>query len=161
MATYLITKAEIERRIGAGTLAELTNDQGGLTADDTVVDEAREEASDRAMGILWRAFPSEAQIVNLAAADRAVKGAVIQICCGILGQRRAGLQSPEGKTPWAGWEAAGEKVLKEIADGKRRAKGEAAAGQNETLKTRINQPSPPRTTIFASTKDDPVGPGGF
>ncbi len=154
----LITKAELERRIGVHTLAELTSDDGSGQADNAIVDELLEEASDRAMGILWSGFPSEQQITDLMTADRAAKGAVLDIAAELAGMRRSGLQSEDGKTPYSGWAARAEKRLVEIAAGKRRAKGEAEAGTNARLGVRTR---PDRRPIFAATKDNPRGPGGF
>jgi hypothetical protein len=157
----LITQAELERKIGPQNLAQLTSDDGSDVADATIVDEIIEEASDRAIGLLWSGFPAEQRIIDLVTADRAVKGAILDIAAELAGMRRSVLQTAEGKTPYSGWAARGEKRLAEVASGKRRARGEAEVGKNDRLGTRVNQASPPRRTVFASTSDDPVGPGGF
>lgn len=154
----VITKAELERRIGPQILAELTSDDGSGTADNTIVDAVLDEASDRGIGILWSGFPSEQQIIDLVAADAGVKGAFLDIAAELVGMRRAALQGQEGTTPYSGWAKRAEQRLAEVASGKRRAKGEGTVGKNARLGVRYR---PERSTVFAATKDDPKGPGGY
>lgn len=159
----LITQEDLERKIGVRAVAQLSNDQGGTTADTTVIGEVLGEASDIAKGLLWDAFPSDAQIEALVGADKAAKGAVTDLAIGLLGMRRLSLQDSEGKSVHERRYDRAERKLQQIAEGRvRRAKGEATAGRNKQLGvTHNNTREAGKKTIFAATADNPKGPGGF
>lgn len=162
MGALLIDQSELELHIGVQTVAQLATDDGGDTPSASVIAKVLQGASDAARGILRKGFTDD-QVDDLVDAlvgdDQAVKDHILDIAAGLLGQRRPGLLSAEGKTPFSGFRSRGERALREIADAKRRAAGEAGAGNNRRLRARTNQPT--KTPIFASTEADPVGPGGY
>lgn len=159
MADSLISQAELERYIGAQTLARLLNDTGDDTPNAQLLEDVIQGGTDEAYGILRVAFPSDAQIFTLVQNDRSAKNAVLDIAVGLAGQRRPGLLSDDGRTPYSGFRDRGVRTLERIAAGKRRSVGETQAGVNPTIRARTNQPD--KKPVFASTKDDPTGPGGF
>lgn len=161
MAAPLVTREMCERRIGVLAWARLTGDQGADEPDDDTELEILEEATDRAIGLLWNGFPSEEQIRNLVEADKSVRGMLAKLAVGLAGERRPHLINDQGKPLYDGWTEKAERVLAETAEGKRRAKGEGTAGRNAMLKASTNVAPPERKTIFVATKDDPKGPGGF
>lgn len=162
MGALLISQSDLELHIGVQTVAQLSTDDGSETPNAAVIAKVLQGASDAARGILRSGF-SDDQVDDLVDAlvgdDQAVKDHVLDIAAGLLGQRRPGLLSPDGTTPFSGFRRAAEKALKETAAGKRRAAGETNAGSNSKLKARTNQST--KKPVFASTKDDPVGPGGY
>lgn len=154
----LITQADIEQRIGAAELVRLLDDDGDGVADSGNVTWALTAASAIAKGILYRAFSSETKIEALVAADPGVLNDVVEIAVGLAGTRRPQLLGADGRSPYSHWRKDAEARLDRVASAKTRAIGEATAGLNETVYSNV---SPTRTPLFAATKLNPTGPGGF
>jgi len=154
----LVTQADVEQAFGARPLVQLLDDDQDGTADAALVSWMLTTASTRARGILYRAFPSEAKIDTIVAADESVKYDVCCIAIGVAGGRKPGLLSADGETPYTKVGLMGEKRLLQIVRGERRAIGEAAGGTNELFKSQV---TPTRDKVFGATAADPKGPGGF
>lgn len=156
----LFTQQDLERHIGPTEVAQLLDDDGDGVADAANVAQVIDVASDMAVGLLRGGF-SEAQILDLAANDWAVKEAVLDIAAGLCGKRRKEFGGASGEYPYKGRRDEGIQTLKDIAAAKRRAKGEATAGINQRIGTTVNVNRDEAPLVFTPTKKNPVGPGGF
>ncbi len=154
----LITQADLENRIGVTELIHLTDDDDSGQADADKITWALSTASSYAKGLLYKGFQSEEKIELVVAADPALKNDVVEIAVGLLGGRRRQLVGEDGRNPYSGWREKAEQRLQQVAVAKRRAIGEETGGSNDTIGTTVQ---PDRAMIFAATKDDPIGPGGF
>jgi len=154
----LITQAQLELRVGAQTVARYCCDTGADVADVTIVTEVLDEAEDIGAGLLLPGF-SDAQIVLLAANGPAVRGALLAIAADLMARRRPALLDAEGRTPYSGWRKSAEQVLQRAGQAQTRLRAESAAGNNQLISVSTNR-TPPQL-IFAGTKANPRGPGGF
>ena len=155
----LISQADLEKRFGPQTIATYLDDDGNDVAEADRVTEVLEEASDIAAGILLGSF-STAQITLLAANDYAVRGAVADIAADLMARRRPELLTSDGTTPYTAIRRTAELVLERHAKLEGRFVGEAvAAGSNQNIRAQPNRV--PYPAVFVSSKDDPIGPGGF
>lgn len=163
MATNLITQADLERRVGARTVAQFLSDDGGQAPDPTLVNEVLDEASRRAEGLLLPAFSLES-VVKLALDDVAVRGDICDIAADLMSRRRPALLADDGTTPYSKWRKDAEEHLKLVAKNELRLAGErgpSGAGVNRAI-TIANKPNiDPPQFVFAGTKDRPGGTGGF
>lgn len=155
----LISQADLELRVGARRIVELTDDDADGVADEAPVAAVIQAASDRAGGKLLAAW-SLAQIIALAAEDSAVRAAVVSVALGYLGERRPEFTDAQGRTLYSAQRADGLSQLDDIVRAKTRSVGEEKVGVNRTLGTRVSRQRPP-TFTFAATGRDPKGPGGF
>lgn len=158
MAAALITKARLELRVGAQTLARFLDDDGDGNADADPTEEVLLESSQIARGILLSGF-TLAQIDTLAEADLAVRGAICDIACDLMARRRLHLLNDDGKTPYSGFRDRAEALLKRVAAGDQRSAGEEEAGANATIA--VTTSLSPVSHIFRASKANPTGPGGF
>jgi hypothetical protein len=158
-ALTLIDQAELERTLGAGTVARLCTDDGGATPDPEVVDGLILQASQHAAGILYAGFQSEDKIRALCEADASVRGHICRIWADLAAYRRPALLNDRGETPYTMGRKMAEEHLKRVSQAEARAIGEASAGINENIDAETNRPE--WDPIFAATSEDPQGPGGF
>lgn len=158
MAASVITQQMLELRFGVRTVAQYCNDEGGATADATIVAEVLEEAEDEGIGLLGPGYTVE-MAEQLAAADASVRGAFLEIAADVMGRRRVALLDAEGRSPFSGLRKRAEAVLTRVGKAQQRAKGEETAGRNRLVKTRTNRkPSP---LIMGGTSGNTRGSGGF
>ncbi len=155
----LVSQSDVERRCGASVLVQLLDDDRDGVADPANVSEMLDVGSRDAESIMLKAW-SRDQIGQLAAEDVIVREAICDICIGWAGERKPGFLQADGLTPWAKKRERGERVLHEFASGKRRVGAEEVVGVNQTIGARVTNDVPP-TFVFAATKADPRGPGGF
>lgn len=158
--TPLITQAELERRIGADRARQLLDDDRDGQADQAAFEEVIQEASDVAGGELLGAF-SQDQIVRLAAADRGLRGAVILVALGVLGERRPEFVDPQGRPLFAGFYDRGVARLKAYRSTASRIAAEEKEGQNLTMGTRLRAPRGVGVFSFVPTRRNPKAGGGF
>ncbi len=158
MITPLISQSDVEDIIGADRLRQLCSVDGG-DADETRVERLIQQASDRAAGKLLKAF-SAAQIVDLAAADTALRGAIVDLFCGLAVRGRPEFVGPDGHGVYSEVERMALVALEDIAKAKDRLIAEEEVGQNPLVGNRLTRAAPPRFT-FAATRRCPKGPGGF
>jgi hypothetical protein len=156
--TALITQADVERRIGARTLAQLLDDDGDEVADAANVTWMLNTASRIAEGALKPGFPTAALVATLVAADAAVLNDVVEIAAGLAGGHKPGLVGADGRSPYDGWRDKAEKRLVALGKAESRATGEETAGNNRKLAT---SKSCGRELLFSSTPSNPTGSGGF
>jgi len=154
----IVTQRMIELRFGSKTFRDMLDDDRTGQADPERVEEVLNEATDTVMGILMSGF-TLAQVRDLAAVDSALRGMCCDVAIGIAGRRRPGLLSPDGKTPYTTIQERAERKLMDIAAGKRRIAGEELAGRNAKIGVRVNRD--PARHVFAASKGNPTGPGGF
>jgi hypothetical protein len=154
----LITQADLELRFGAGTVRRFADDDGvgGTVAD--VVAGACVEATAIGLGILRRAFTSEA-VATLASEDPSVSGALCDVAIALLARRRPEFLGPDGRTLYSSTRAEAERVLGRIADRDVRPDGERVAGPNRTVGTRTNRTA--ADLQFQASSVYPKGRGGF
>ena len=153
-----ITQAQLELRVGAGTVALYCCDDGTGVASSTVLAEILGEAEDEGSGLLGPGF-TNAQVVLLLQNDLAVRGAFLDIAADLMSRRRPALVDGEGRTPYSAWRKRAEAVLERAGQAQVRFKGEAQAGQNAGVFGVSSNVDPPAFT-FLSTTDKPGG-GGF
>lgn len=157
MSAY-IEQLDLERRVGARKVVEYCDDDGDGVADAPVVAALIQRASGVADSILLPAF-SIAEIVQLMT-DPMAKGSVEDIAIAIMGGRRGEFITPDGRTPYDGWEKRGKETLRAVASGAERIAKEEAVGRNATIGGGV-QASTPAVHVFASTRTNPGGSGGF
>ena len=157
----LITQADLELRIGARNLLKLTDEQHNATVTAALITRACAIATSVGVGLLMPGFEADAQVQLLVENDEGVKNAFVEIAIAWLGGRKPGMLAADGSTPFSNWRAPAEKMLAEIAAGKRRAAGEVLAGTNKAAIPMRVQPLAAGDTIFLATTDNPTGPGGF
>jgi hypothetical protein len=155
----LIDQAELERTLGAGTVARLCTDDGGATPDPEVVANLIEQASKHAMGILYAGFQSTEKIEALATADASLRGHIARIWADLAAYRRPALLNDRGETPYTMGRKMAEEHLRRLSQAEARSIGEEKAGINENIDTETNRPD--WDPVFAATGEDPQGPGGF
>lgn len=136
----------------------LDHDRTGQ-ADPERVEEVLDTASAIVAGLLLEAFGLE-QLIRITTEDKAVAHYCVNIAMGIAATMKPGLLDAEGKNPYIKLQATAEKKLEDIANAhKRRAAGEEIAGRNRKLGVSVNRN--PMPAVFAATKKNRIGPGGF
>jgi hypothetical protein len=113
-----------------------------------------------ALGICLPAF-SVAELTNMADADFAFRGYILDIAADIMARRRSEAINEKGETPFTAIRKLAEEKLEKIADAKRRMAGEESAGLNRKLSIRTNIDRSVNPLIFQPTKNNPGGSGGF
>lgn len=165
-AEDLITQADIELAIGGPEyLIRFTDDDRDNTADAGVVAMLITRASQIAIGRLKNGFPSFEDVQNLVNDDEQVRGFVVDIACGLAGERRPDMVTADGK-PILRWRREqGEKGLTAIGQAQARAAGEeGAAGTNRLLHARTSVDIADRAFYFPRQtrgSNSPNGGGGY
>ena len=165
MADFL-TQAELEKKVGAGTVRRMVDDAAAGVVDvggAAILEDALRNAEGTVYASLMRAYSPEA-VVTLAQNDAVLMGHAAWIALELLSERRVEFTSAEG---WGAYRVQYERATKHlelVSKGALRSKGEAQAGQNPHLGGTI-QPSPPAATedafTFAPSRNRPSGGGGF
>lgn len=156
--TALATQAELELHVTPNALARYLDDDGDGEADARPTEQILLRASQEAKAHLLPAFSTD-QIEGLAAADPAIRGAVLDIAADLMARRRPALLTADGKTPYTGWRDQAEAYLKSVAKGEARSAAEESAGLNQNLAVTVN--IDPVDFSFARTADRKTGRGGF
>ncbi len=114
------------------------------------------EASARAHAILAPVY-SGAEIAALSG-DPAFRGAVCEIAMALAGRRRAEFQSDAGEAPYAKLLESAGQTLQAVAQASLRL---AADGASANARVGGGTNRPRRSFVFATSRDDPRGPGGY
>src|SRR5678816_1687641 len=166
-AEDLITQADIELRIGGPeVLARFCDDDRDGTSDADVVAMLISDASQEAIGLLHNGFPTFALVAKLVQEDESVLRSIVDIACGMAGDRRPDMVDGGGNPIMGGRRDRGAKRLRELAQAQQRAAGEEEAGPNAILRSRVsrNISLPGEAFYFPRQSrgdNSPKGGGGF
>lgn len=149
-----ITRDDLVQRFTARRVDQLFDDDGSGRADGDPLVTIIAEASARAHAILAPVYTG-AEISALSG-DPAFRGAVAEIAMALAGRRRAEFQNDQGDAPYTTLlESAGE-TLRAVANATLKLEG---GGGNARVGGGTNRR--PRSFVFATSRDDPRGPGGY
>jgi hypothetical protein len=165
MATpNLLSQLQLERRFGPGTVRDFADLTGDGSSVATRVEEVLREASGRMIAILRKGWADIEQIQDMclgADADPDIVGAGLDIAIAILARGRSHTLGPDGVSMYASFEAGGEKRLRAAADGATKPDAERTVGANRLRSVGLEPNRPEQPMVFAATRDNPRGPGGF
>ena len=156
----IINQRMLELRFGAKVVLDMFDSARSGRVDGERVEEVLNEATDLMAGMCLGAF-SVSDLRDLAAVDTYVRGLCCNIAMGLASLNRPGLMTAEGGNPYTKLQEKSEAKLRDIVQAKAAARfaGEETVGRNRKLQNEVNRPT--ATPIFAATRNDPVGPGGF
>lgn len=156
-----ISQLDLERTVGASTVARFFDDDGDGAADASTLDEFLRRATARARGMLMGLF-TEATYEQIEADERFVD-AVCWIALGLAAQRRPEWMLPDGSFPYSKQRKEAETELAAIARGadKFAAQLEPGGGGNEAGAGPSRAAETYGPPIFAASREYTGGRGGF
>lgn len=163
-----MTKADLEERVGATTVAHLFDDDGDGTIasgsqDETTLNSVMAEAEALALSRMLRGY-TEAQVVTLAGDDPSFTAQVAWVALELASERRSEFIAADGKGRyWTQYERAVD-FFDRLSKSRIHSKGEAAAGGSSNTGGNVSpkkSDGTKKTFVFASDTDAPTGRGGF
>lgn len=165
MATpNLLSQAQFERRFGAGTVRDFADATGDGSSVASRVEEVLLEASGQMIAILRRAWPDIEQLQDMCLgsdADPAVVGAGYDIAIAILARSKAHTLGPDGVSMYQSYEKNAASYLAKMVDGALKPDAERTVGANRLRTVGLETNRPEQPMVFAATRANPRGPGGF
>ncbi len=151
-----ITRDDLVQRFTARRVDQLFDDDGSGRADGDPLVTIIAEASARAHAILAPVYTG-AEIAALSN-DPAFRGAVSEIAMALAGRRRAEFQNDQGEAPYTTLLESARETLQAVAQATLRLGADSASG-NARVGGGTNRRRP--SFVFAASRDDPRGPGGY
>ena len=156
--TPVISQVELENTVGATNVARYFDDDGDGKADSQIIADYLSRGSARARGILYASFSSE--LVERVTSDERFIDCVCWITLGMCGRRRQEWMMQDGGFPFSVQKKEAEAELLMIAKGLDRLASEEQKGSNATLPG-ATSPNLPVCNVFAPSRRNPTGRGGF
>jgi len=156
----IITQRMLELRFGAKAVLDMFDSARFGRIDGERMEEVLNEATDLMAGMCLGAF-TVGNLQELATVDTYVRGLCCNIAMGLASLNRPGLMTAEGGNPYVKLQEKAERKLVDIIKGKAASRfaGEETVGNNSKLRNEVNRPD--AVPVFAATRANPTGPGGF
>ncbi len=151
-----ITRDDLVQRFTARRVDQLFDDDGSGRADGDPLVTIIAEASARAHSILAPVYTGPE--ITALSGDPAFRGAVCEIAMALAGRRRAEFQNDQGEAPYAKLLDSAAQTLQAVAKASLR-----LAEDRGSANARVGggTHSPRRRFVFATSREDPRGPGGY
>ncbi len=150
---------DLTNRLGADRVLQLLDHDGDGVADERLTAEVLADADADVSSILYGKGFSADHIRGLAG-DPLLRRHATTIAMAYAGQTKSEFIDASGKGPYDDVAERARKLIREVAEGAKRAmRGEMQSGANTLLRGETFEPTPPK--YFIETPDKPRGPGGF
>lgn len=157
MAAF-VSDTDLKNRVGADTFVQLFDDDHDGIADSEPVSTVLADANKLVEAHLYRKGYTADQLKKLAQ-DSLLRRIAADIALGFAGERRVEWLDTAGKGRYDAMMVRGERRLKQIATAELRVPKEEKVGGHERMRGDLNKGDP--ALVFAASKADPKGPGGF
>jgi phage gp36-like protein len=152
-----VDQGDLEK-VARGNVVRVFDEDGDGIADPHLVAEACEAASGHLDSFLLEGFGPEG-VRKLLNDDPILVRHVAWVAMHFGAQGKAEWRDGNGNAMFRAEFVDATKHFDALAKGKARSKGEARAGENVMTRGRVNRGCP--NFVFASSRNDPKGPGGF
>jgi hypothetical protein len=155
-----IDQGDLERRMGAETFVQCTDDDNDGVADATVVSELCDDVDAVVRSLLIGKGWTPDQITKLES-DKAIRRLAAWIGADLTAERRQQFRNPDGSTQYTDRARDARADIQKYATGELRSIAEPQAGKNANLGSQKSNKTP--KYYFTSDPRDPNdrGPGGF
>lgn len=156
MAPVFVTRADLEARVGAETVAQLFDDDRDGVPDDEPLSVILADANRLTEArLVCRGFSRE--LLDALSLDPTLRRLASDLALALAGRRRPEWIDPEGRGRYDAIGREAEKNLDMIARGELRVPAEAVHGGNRAILGTIRAPE----MVFTASRQNPRGPGGF
>ena len=149
------SQSDLERRVGAGRVAQLFDDAGVGVPDPVLIEQFANEADAWVVAFCESKGFTRAQLEGVASHEM-LRGAATDICLGLRGESKAEWLNDRGEGQYEKKKQNGREMLKMLVTGELRIK---EAGPKTNITGRLSAPDPVFT--IASSSQNRKGPGGF
>lgn len=150
-----VDQSDLEKRIGAGRVAQVFDDDGDGNPDPVLIEQFTDEADAWVIAFAESKGFTREQL-EAVSAHPMLRGAAADICLGLRGESKPEWLNDRGEGQYEKRKQNGREMLKMLVTGELRIK---EAGKKTNIGGRVTAPDPVFT--IATSRGNPKGPGGF